>query len=75
MIRWLCALVTGGVVTGFALLLVTGRYANDGPVVLPLTPRHGLHAGDFFVIAGWAVAMLALAWLVLAVPRRAATGG
>jgi hypothetical protein len=64
MTRWFCALVTGGVLSGFALLLLTGQYANDGPVVLPLSQEHGLHAGDLFVVGGWVVAMLALGWLV-----------
>ena len=65
MIRWLCALVVAGVLSGFALLLVSGRYINDGPVVVDVSPGHGLHAGDLFVIAGWAGAMVAV--LVLAV--------
>lgn len=71
--RWLCALLVGGVLSGFAFLLVTGQYLNDGPVVLSLTRSHGLHAGDLFVVAGWAVAMAALAILVVqsARPRSA----
>jgi hypothetical protein len=59
-IRWLYALFVGVVVSGFAFLLVTGRYINSGPVVVVLTPEHGLHEGDLFVIAGWALAVLAL---------------
>lgn len=62
-LRWLCALVVGGVVSGFAALLITGRYANDGPLVVALTRSHGLHAGDLFVLAGWAVAMAAVVLL------------
>jgi hypothetical protein len=54
-LRWLCALITGLVLTGFAFLLVTGDYINDGPVVASVTEDHGLHEGDLFVIAGWAV--------------------
>ena len=53
-------LVVGAVLSGFALLLVNGRYPNDGPVVIRFGPAHGLHAGDLFVLAGWAVAMVAL---------------
>ncbi|KQS68855.1 hypothetical protein [Modestobacter sp. Leaf380] len=64
MVRWLCALVAAFVVSGFAYLLVTGRYANDGPVLLQLTVTHGLHAGDLFIVAGWVVAMAALALLL-----------
>jgi hypothetical protein len=64
-VRWLCALVAAGVVTGFAFLLLTGRYLNDGRVLLQLTPTHGLHEGDLFVIAGWLVSLSAVAVLLL----------
>jgi hypothetical protein len=64
-LRWLCALVVGAVVTWFSLLLITGHYSEEGPVLFSLLPNHGLHRGDLFVIAGWAVSLLAL--LVLAV--------
>jgi hypothetical protein len=68
-LRWLCALVVGAVVSGFAFLLVTGRYINDGPVVATVSGGHGVHAGDVFVIAGWVVSMIDI--LVLAaMPRR-----
>ncbi len=66
--RWVCAAVAGAVLSGFAFLLVTGRYANDGPVLLRLWAGHGVHLGDLFVATGWAVAM-AMLW-VLAWPRR-----
>ncbi len=66
--RWVCAAVAGAVLSGFAFLLVTGRYANDGPVLLQLWAGHGLHLGDLFVATGWAVAMVMLA--VLAWPHR-----
>ena len=69
MIRWLSVLVTAAVLSGFAFLLVTGEYANDGPVVLPITNRQGLHAGDFLVLAGWLLAMLAVARLGLGARR------
>ena len=62
-LRWLCALVVGGILSGFTFLLLTGRYINDGPVVIALTDTHGLHAGDLFVIAGWAVGMATLVLL------------
>jgi hypothetical protein len=69
-IRWLCALLVGVVVSGFAFLLVTGRYINRGPVVAVVTPHHGLHEGDLFVLAGWAFAILALIALVALPGRR-----
>jgi hypothetical protein len=66
--RWLCATVAEVVLSGFAFLLLTGRYINEGGVVVVLTRDHGLHSGDFFILAGWVAATAAL--LVLAVPRR-----
>jgi hypothetical protein len=60
MMRWLCALVTGGVLSGFTFLLLTGEYIKEGPVVASVTPSHGLHAGDLVVLAGWAVGIVAL---------------
>jgi hypothetical protein len=71
--RWLCALVAGAVVSGFAALLVTGEYANEGPTLLSVSSSHGLHVGDLFVLAGWAVAVLALLTLA-AMPGRCAGG-
>lgn len=63
MLRGLLALGVGGILTAFTFLLLTGRYINDGPVVIELSESHGLHAGDLFVIAGWAVGMVALVQL------------
>ena len=68
MIRWLCTLVVGAVLSGFAFLLLTGRYINDGAVVVTLSAGHGLHVGDLFVLAGWATAIAAL--VVLATGAR-----
>ena len=66
MLRRLCALLVAGIISGFTFLLLTGDYVNDGPVVVAVTESHGLHAGDLFVIAGWAVALGALALLARA---------
>lgn len=74
-LRWFCALPVAGVLTGFAFLLVTGQYLKEGPVLIGLSYNHGLHKGDLFVMAGWAVAMLALLMLLVASPRRERTGG
>jgi len=63
MSRWLCAGAVGAVLSGFAFLLLTGRYSNDGSVVVTVSRDHGLHEGDLFVIAGWLVAMLLLGLL------------
>jgi hypothetical protein len=70
MIRWLSALAVGAVVSGFAFLLITGRYSNDGAVVATVTEKHGVHQGDVFVIAGWVVAMIGLVLLAAMGGRR-----
>jgi hypothetical protein len=64
-LRWLYTLMVGGILSGFTFLLLTGEYVNDGPVVIAVTESHGLHAGDLFVMAGWAVGMAALALLAM----------
>ena len=61
----LCALLAVVVLTGFALLLVTGRYVADGPVLLSLSAEHGLHEGDLLVVAGWAAGVAAVVRLVV----------
>jgi hypothetical protein len=58
--RWLCALVVGAILSGFAFLLVTGDYINEGPVLVDVMRGHGLHSGDMLVMAGWALAMVSL---------------
>jgi hypothetical protein len=68
-LRWVCALLVGAVVSAFTFLLLTGRYLNDGPILFKVSPDHGLHAGDLFVLAGWAVAMLALLTLTVTAGR------
>ena len=71
MLRWLYALVIGGILSAYTFLLLTGRYLNDGPVVMALSESHGLHAGDLFVIAGWVVGMGTLVRLTTAGRARA----
>ena len=68
-LRWLSALVAAGVLSGFAFLLVTGEYINDGQIVLSLIDGHGVHEGDLFVLGGWMVSLLALA-VLLGSPRQ-----
>ena len=63
MLRWLYTLVVAAILSGFTFLLLTGSYINDGPVVVRLTASHGLHAGDLFVLVGWAVGMTTLGLL------------
>lgn len=55
-----CALVVAAVLSGFAFLLITGKYTEEVKILFVLTPGHGVHAGDLFVAAGWAAAVVAL---------------
>jgi hypothetical protein len=59
-LRWLCAGVVAVALTLFALLLVTGNYTEEGPVVVRFSQAHGVHVGDLVVLAVWAVALAAL---------------
>ena len=68
--RWLSALLIAAVLSAFAVLLLTGRYLADGPVLLRFGPDHGVHAGDLFVVLGWALALLAEVGLLRAPGRR-----
>lgn len=70
MVRWLCAAVVGAVLTGFAFLLITGEYVNEGPVVATVAQNRGLHVGDVFLLLGWLAAVGALAVLTAAAGRR-----
>lgn len=67
--------VLAGILSGFALLLVTGRYMNDGPTLVVLGPSRGVHLGDLLVLAGWAVGMLALIGIALERRRREPADG
>ena len=53
MLRWTGALLTTAVLSGFAVLLLTGDYIRQGPVLLTLTYNHGIHRGDVGIVAGW----------------------
>ncbi len=70
MLRWLSALLIAAVLSAFAVLLLTGRYLADGPVLLRFGPEHGIHAGDLFIVLGWAAALLAVVELMRATGRR-----
>ncbi len=70
MLRWLFAIVIAGILSAFAVLLLTGEYVNDGPVLVALSEGHGIHKGDVFVVTGWAAALLSEAGLLLIGARR-----
>jgi hypothetical protein len=60
-IRWLGALLAALVMTAFTLLLLSGQYFREGPVVATLTHNHGIHRGDIGIMAAWALGMIGLA--------------
>ena len=64
-LRWLFALVAAVVLTAFAVLLVTGEYYNERPVLRRVAEDHGVHQGDVFVLTGWAAGVLSLLGLLL----------
>jgi hypothetical protein len=39
-------------------------------VLLRFGPEHGIHAGDLFIVLGWAAALLAVVELMRATGRR-----
>lgn len=64
------ALVVSGVLSAFAVLLLTGHHVSEGPVLLRLGGDHGVHLGDVFVVLGWAVALAAVMSLLRATGPR-----
>ncbi len=70
MLRWLFAIVIAAVLSVLAVLLLTGEYLNEGPVLVSLTATHGVHESDLYVLGGWAVALLAEVGLLRATGRR-----
>ena len=69
----MCASSVAAALTGFAVLLLVARYPKAGPVLIALSPTHGIHLGDVFVVATWAISVFALAGLVAAPSRRNGT--
>ena len=65
--RALMGLVVVGVLSALALAVVVGDHRFQGPVVLRLTPQHGMHLGDAVVVVAWALCVGLVARLV-AVP-------
>jgi hypothetical protein len=58
--RQLCI---GATLVLLALMAISGRSRFDGPVLLPVTANHGLHAADFVVLLVAAAGLVALASL------------
>ena len=63
MLRWGAAAVVSGVLTVLALLGIAGQYPGEGPVVLAVTPQHGVHLGDLAVAVAWGVGVVLVAGL------------
>jgi hypothetical protein len=71
MLRWVGALLTAAVLSGFAFLLLTGDYIREGPVLVTLTEDHGIHRGDLGIVAFWTLGMIGLAIALLGSRRDA----
>ena len=70
MLRWLFAVIIAGILSAFAVLLLTGEYINDGPVLITLAEDRGIHEGDIVVVAGWAAALSSEVGLLILGNRR-----
>ncbi|QXG74634.1 hypothetical protein KUM42_12125 [Modestobacter sp. L9-4] len=71
MFRWAGALLAVGALSVFAVLLLTGDYIREGPVLVTLSATHGIHRGDLGVVAVWALGVIGVLVGVLS-PRRGA---
>ena len=74
MVRWVGALLTAAVLSGFAFLLLTGDYIREGPVLVTLTETHGIHRGDVGIVSLWTLGMIGLLIAALARPAPRARG-
>ena len=63
MLRWIAAGVVVAVLSVFAGFMVVGTYNWEGPVLLTLSPTHGIHTNDVLVVLGWLAAVAATAVL------------
>ena len=61
MLRWAGALLVVAVLSGFAVLLLTGEYVREGPVLVALSATHGIHRGDVGVVAAWVLGVIGVA--------------
>jgi hypothetical protein len=69
MLRWAGALLAVAALSVFAVLLLTGDYIREGPVLVTLSATHGIHRGDLGVVAVWALGVIGVLVGVLG-PRR-----
>ena len=54
------ALMTAAVLSGFTVLLLTGDYVREGPILVSLSATHGIHRGDVGIVSMWALGMIGL---------------
>jgi hypothetical protein len=54
---WTATATAVVVLSGFFVLVVSGRVVTEGPVVLVLTRTHGVHLGDLFALGAWGLAV------------------
>ena len=70
MLHTLSGLLVAGMLTAFAVLLLTGHYVGEGPVLLRLGDDHGIHQGDVLVVLGWAAALASVTALLASRRRK-----
>ncbi|WP_041794876.1 hypothetical protein [Modestobacter italicus] len=70
MFRWVGVLLTAAVMSAFAVLLLTGDYIREGPVLVTLSETHGIHRGDVGIVAFWTLGMIGLLIAALSRPSR-----
>jgi hypothetical protein len=64
MLRWVCAAILGGLLTGAVALLLISELPHAGHVVFVAGPGRGIHEADLVIVGAWVVAMVALAVLL-----------
>jgi hypothetical protein len=60
MLRQALVFSAGAFLTAFCLVLIVGHYADEGQIILQFSSSHGVHEGDLFIAAGWALGMVLL---------------
>lgn len=68
MFRWAGVLTTAAIMSVFTVLLLTGDYVREGPVLVTLSSEHGIHRGDVGIVSLWTLGMIGL--LVVAFTER-----
>ncbi|MFQ1003228.1 hypothetical protein [Modestobacter sp. SSW1-42] len=69
MLRWAGALLATAALSLFAVLLLTGQYLREGPVLVTLSAGHGIHRGDVGIVAIWLLGVIGVLTCALSGPR------